>query len=108
MKKYIKEYIKNRIKVDVDFRLIRNTRRSIHQALNGRLKSFSTKEILGIDINTYKKWLEFRVTPDMTWDNLQTDHLRPICLFDVSKNEELTEAFSWKNTQPLLKNDHQL
>ena len=28
-------------------------------------------------------------------------------MFDVSKEEELKEAFSWKNTQPLLKHDHQ-
>ena len=28
-------------------------------------------------------------------------------LFDVSKDEELREAFNWKNTQPLLKHDHQ-
>ena len=28
-------------------------------------------------------------------------------MFDVSKDEELREAFSWKNTQPLLKHIHQ-
>ena len=33
--------------------------------------------------------------------------MRPICLFDVSKDEELKEAFSWKNTRPLLKKIHQ-
>ena len=39
------EYIKTRIKTDVDFRLIRNTRRRIHHALNGQSKSSYTKEI---------------------------------------------------------------
>ena len=28
-------------------------------------------------------------------------------MFDVSKNEELGERFSWKNTQTLLKHKHQ-
>ena len=28
-------------------------------------------------------------------------------MFDVSKDEELKLAFSWKKTQPLFKNDHQ-
>ena len=28
-------------------------------------------------------------------------------MFDVSQDEELKEAVSWKNTQPLLNNDHQ-
>ena len=29
-------------------------------------------------------------------------------MFDVTKDEELREPFSWKNTQPLLKHNHQL
>ena len=100
------EYVKNRVKTDVNFRIIRNTRRRIHQALNGKSKSSSTREILGIDINTYKKWIEFQMTPDMTWDNIEIDHIKAICMFDVSKDEELKEASNWKNTQPLLKADH--
>ena len=42
----------------------------------------------------------------MDWDNIEIDHVRAICLFDVSKDEELKEAFNWKNTQPLLKEVH--
>ena len=103
----IKEYIKNRIKTDVDFRLIRNTRRRIHHALNGKSKSSSTKEILGIDIDSYKKWIEFQFTPEMIWSNIEIDHVKPICMVDVSKDGESREAFSWKNAQPLLKHDHQ-
>ena len=30
----------------------------------------------------------------------------PICLFDVSKDKELKEAFPWKISQPLLKENH--
>ena len=48
------------------------------------------------------------MTPDMIWDNIEIDLVKPICLFDVSKDEEIKEAFSWKNAQPLLKQDHQL
>ena len=43
----------------------------------------------------------------MNWNNIEIDHVKAICLFDVSKDEEIEEAFSWKNTQPLLKHDHQ-
>ena len=43
------------------------------------------------------------MTPDMTWYNIEIDHVQPICLFDVTKDEELKQAFNWKNTQPLLK-----
>ena len=96
------------MKTDVNFRLIRNTRRRIDLALNGKSKSSSTRDILGIDIKTYKKWIEFQMTPEMNWGNIEIDHNKAICLLDLSKDEELREAFCWKNTQPLLRKDHQL
>ena len=46
------------------------------------------------------------MTPDMNWGNIEIDHVKPICMFDVSKDEELKETFSWKSTWPLLKQDH--
>ena len=100
------KYERNRRKTDVNFRLIRNTRRRIHHALNGKSKSSSTLDILGIDVETYLKWIEWQMTPEMNWSNIEIDHVKPICMFDVTKDYELKEAFSWKNTQPLLKQDH--
>ena len=44
----------------------------------------------------------------MNWENIEIDHVKPICTFDVTKDEELKEAFNSPNTQPLLKQDHQL
>ena len=70
-------------------------------------KHSSTKEILGIDIDLYRKWLEFQFTSAMNWSNIEVDHIKPICMFDVSDDEQLKEAFNWKNTQPLLKQDNQ-
>ena len=48
------------------------------------------------------------MTPEMFWSNTEVDYVKPFCRFGVSKDEESREAFRWKNTQPLLKNDHQL
>ena len=72
-----------------------------------KVKSFSTKEILGIEINLYRKWIEYQLTPELNWTNTVIDHVKPICLFDISKDEESKEAFPWKYSQPLLKHDHQ-
>ena len=96
MNKYMNEYIKHRIKRDVNFGLVRNSRRRIHKALNGNLKSSSTNEILGIGINLYRKWIEWQMTRDMTWDNIEVDHIKVVCSFDVSKDEDLKEAFNWR------------
>ena len=69
-------------------------------------KKSSSINILGIDIDLYRKWLEFQFTPERNWENIEIDHVKPICMFDVTKDEELKEAFNWRNTQPLLKQDH--
>ena len=106
IKTRMNEYIKNRIKADVNFRIIRNTRRRIHHALNGKSKSSSTRDILGMDIDLYRNWIKFQMTPEMKWSNIEIDHVKAICMFDVSDDDQLKEAFSWKNTQPLLKHDH--
>ena len=47
------------------------------------------------------------MTFDMTWDNIEIDRMKPICMFDVCIEEELKDAFNWKNTQSLFKPDHQ-
>ena len=99
-------YLENKRETDVKFRLITNIRNGINKSLKGMTKQ-STKEILGIDIETYRKWLGWQMNPEMNWSNIEIDHMTPICMFAVSKDEELKEAFSWKNIQPLLKHDHQ-
>ena len=79
------------------------TRNRIYKDLKGMMKQSSTR-----DIETYRKWIESQFTPEMNWQNIEIDHVKTICLFDVSNDEELKEAFSRKNTQPLLKQDHHL
>ena len=69
-------------------------------------KQSSCIKILGIDIDLYREWLEFQFTPEMNWENIEIDHVKPICMFGVTKDEELKEAFNWRNIQPLLKQDH--
>ena len=78
------EYIKIRMETDVNFRIIQNARRRIHHASNGKLKSSSIKDILGIDIDSYRKWIEIQMTPNMNWKNIDIDHVRAISLFDIS------------------------
>ena len=100
-------YLKNKRETDINFQIISNTRNRIYKSLKGMAKQPSTKDILGVDIDTYRKWIEWQMTPEMNWSKIEIDHVKPICLFDISKDEELREAFNWKNTQPLLKHDHQ-
>ena len=99
-------YLKNKRGTDVNFRLITNTRNRIYKSLKGMTKQSSTNEVLGIHVDLYRKWIKFQFTPEINWTNIEIDHMKPICMFYVTKDEEIKEAFSWKNTQPLLKEDH--
>ena len=101
-----KIYTNNKYKTNINYRLICKTRSRIYKTLKGMTKQSSSINILGIDINLYRKWLEFQFTPEMNWENIEIDHVKPICMFDITKDEELKEAFNWRNTQPLLKRDH--
>ena len=60
-----------------------------------------------MNFETYRKWTEYQVTPEMNWSNIKMDHVKSICLFDTSKDEETKDAFNWKNSPPLSKHDHQ-
>ena len=78
-------YLKNKRETDVIFRLISNTRNGIYKSLKGMTKQSSTKQIIGIDIDLSNKWIEFQFTPEMNWSIIEIDHVKPICMFDVSK-----------------------
>ena len=39
--------------------------------------------------------LNFKMTPEMNWTILEIVHVKPICMFDVSKDKEIGEPFSW-------------
>ena len=39
--------------------------------------------------------------PVMNWSNIEIDHVKQHSLLGASNDEDLKEAFIWKNTQPL-------
>ena len=72
--------------------------------MKSRPKSSSTKVFFFvIEIDTYPKWIEFQMTPEKNWSNIEIGQVKPICMCDISNNDELKEVFNWKNTPPLLK-----
>ena len=95
-------YLKNKRETDGNFRLISNTRNRIYKSLNGMTKQSATKPVLGIDIETYGKWLEFQFTPEMNWSNTEIDHVKPICNFVVSNDEEVRDAFKLEKHSALI------
>ena len=82
-----KAYLNNRYRTTINFRLFRKTRSRIRQSLNRKTKSLATRENLGIDIKSYRKWIEWLMTPEMNLNNTEIDHIEPLCMFDISKED---------------------
>ena len=86
-------YLESKRETDVNFRLISNTRSRIYKSLKGLTKQSLSRGILGKDIETYKKWIYFQMTPEMNWSIFGIDRVKPICMFDFSTVGELRDAF---------------
>ena len=56
------------------------------------MKSSSTKELLRIDIDLCRRWMEYQETTKLNWCGIT------YTFFDVSKDEGFREAFNLKNT----------
>ena len=65
--------MKNRIETDINFGLNVNTRNRIYKALGCLSKSCSTKYILGIDIDSYRKPTDYQTTPVINWTKSESD-----------------------------------
>lgn len=97
-------YQKERRANDPLFRLKRNARNRLYQALRreGYSKESSTQETLGIDYERYKKYIESKFKKGMSWDNYgewHIDHIMPLAT--ATTEEELLKLCHYSNTQPL-------
>ena len=75
-------------------------------ALNGNYKSGSAVRELGCSIEEFKKYIESKFQPGMTWRNhtrrgWHIDHVRPCKSFDLQKISQQCECFHYTNLQPL-------
>jgi transposase-like protein len=98
-----KEKIKILRKTNLNFRISEILRSKVHKMIKG--KNTSYQNMIGCDIDTLKKWIEFRFDENMNWNNLgsywQIDHILPINSFNFSNENEQKICFHWTNLQPL-------
>jgi hypothetical protein len=105
-RKETRNYVNNKKKTDLNFRLSDCLRHRIYKSLKGINKSAHTIELLGCSIEQLKNHLEKQFRPGMSWDNYgyygwHVDHIRPCASFDLSKPEEQRKCFHFTNLQPL-------
>jgi hypothetical protein len=105
-KKQINEYLKNKLKTDINFRITHYLRVRLNKALKGILKSESTLHLLGCSIEFLKQHLEKQFKLGMTWQNYgkggwEVDHIKQCIKFDLTKPKEQHKCFHYTNLQPL-------
>ena len=103
-----KDYTKKRRANDESFRLAGNLRSRLRSALLKQVtnKNDKTEDLLGISFEEFKDYIEFLMTPDMTFNNIHLDNLHPLKSFDLTNLNQLKEAAHYTNIQPLRKIDN--
>jgi hypothetical protein len=104
--------IKNRKKIDPNFKLIETLRSQLYKKLKAQnsIKKNKSVELLGIELNKFKLFIEKKFEEGMTWSNhgktWHLDHIIPVSIIDLSKEDNLRFAFNYKNYQPLFVKDN--
>ena len=104
----LNKYTRDKRANDSSFRLAHNLRKRLGQALLKQCtrKNNKTEELLGISFKEFKEYIEFLMTPKMTWSTIELDHVRPLSSFNLTDSNQLKEAAHYTNIQPLLKSDN--
>jgi len=86
--KYVLENIINSIKLEIK----KNT-------------NTNTFTLIGCNIPTFKKWIDYQFDDNMNWENYGTywniDHVKPCSSFNLDDEKQQEECFIWFNMRPL-------
>jgi hypothetical protein len=105
-------YRKKRFKEDLDFKLSERLRSALSSIMKSNKipKKSKALELLGVKIKYFRKYLEHRFAPEMTWENhgkvWHLDHIIPVSAIDLYKDENLKFAFHYRNFQPMFAKDN--
>ncbi len=111
----ITEKQKERLEVDINFKLSCRLRTRLSGALKNNRKCGSAVSDLGCSISELKIWLEQQfynhsyTGEPMTWENYgewHIDHILPLSKFDLTDKTQLLKACNWFNLQPLWAEDN--
>lgn len=103
-REYSRKYQKERSNSDPLFKMInylRNRVGSYCRAIKVN-KSTRTKQMIGVDLTSFKSYMESKFQEGMTWGNYgqwHVDHIKPLSL--ATTEQEIIELNHYTNLQPL-------
>ena len=63
-------------------------------------------EYLGCDVETLKRHIQDKMTDQMTFNNIQCDHIKPVSRFNLDDEDEFLKCCHFTNLQPLIVKDN--
>lgn len=104
------DWEKEEKKLNPLFKIKKNLRTRIYNAIKKNQKSDRTSILLGCSVDFFKIYIEAKFVEGMTWENYGScwhiDHIKPCSSFDFSKEEEQRACFHYTNLQPLFAIDN--
>lgn len=108
-KEKLKEYKKreyDKIKNNPYLKLIHYTRARLNSVLKGGTKTFSVSGCILFSREEFMNHIESLFTEGMSWENYgkegwHIDHIRPLSSFDLYQEDQVIEANSLANLQPM-------
>lgn len=97
----------DRLKNDLVYKLKQNVKSYIHIQLKNqnKKKTDTSSAYLGCTIDFLRKWLIFN-NKNYNSTEYHMDHVVPLSLFDLNKQENIDIAFNWTNIQVLPKKEN--
>lgn len=110
-KSYFKNYNKKRRQSDINYKIVSNLRGRLNCAIRGNQKSGSAVKDLGCSIEEFKKYIELKFKPGMTWENWgrdtwHLDHITPLSWFNLENRNQFLISCHYTNYQPLWAEDN--
>jgi hypothetical protein len=101
----IKNNRKKRYASNINFRIAHVLRCTIYRYIKN--KNVKSTEIIGCDIESFKKYIEGRFKKNMSWENYGDWHIDHIIPLSSGKSyQELIELNHYTNLQPLWANEN--
>jgi len=101
---------RNRRANNAQHRICDNIHNRLRSILYRGSYSLRTEEILGIPKGLYLDWKSFNFEGNMCFANYgtlwQIDLVIPASAYDLTNEQQLLAAFSWRNIRPCLKSDN--
>ena len=108
----INEYVKNKMKTDLNFKLASYMRNRLYKAYKAQKvrKTNKTFDLLGCSHSFFKNWIIHQLYGNMTLENYgsvwQIDHCLAIASFNLLDENDMKKCFNWVNLRPMYVKDN--